>query len=155
MRRARGFTLIEIMVTVAIVAILATIAYPSYTDYIRRGRITEATTGLQDSRVRMEQFFLDNRSYCVGGGAGCVAGAAGTGWNNNAGCGINAPIGQSFQFDCTATANTYTITANGLAARAMNGFVYTINQTNTRATVSAWSGLSNANCWILKKDGSC
>ncbi len=47
-------------------AILAAIALPNYADYVTRGKITEATTGLSDMRQRYEQFFLDTRSYLNG-----------------------------------------------------------------------------------------
>ena len=57
MPRSRGFTLIELMIAVAIVAILAAIAIPSYSEYIRRSRITEAISALSGMRVKMEQFF--------------------------------------------------------------------------------------------------
>ena len=50
-RPAGGFTLIEVMVTVAIVAILAAIAYPSYRDYVLRGRLVDATTGLAETSL--------------------------------------------------------------------------------------------------------
>ena len=59
--RAHGFTLLEVMITVAIVGILAAIAIPSYGDYVTRSRIVEATNALGDYRNRMEKFFLDNR----------------------------------------------------------------------------------------------
>ena len=57
-RRARGFTLIELMVTVAIAAILASVSIPMYRDYVLRSRIIDATSKLSDFRVRMEQYFM-------------------------------------------------------------------------------------------------
>ena len=67
-RPARGFTLIELMITVAIAAILAAVAIPMYRDYVVRSRIIDATSRLSDFRVRMEQYFMDNRTYDAGGG---------------------------------------------------------------------------------------
>ena len=66
---ARGFTLIEVMIVVAIVAVLAAIALPNYADYVKRGKIIEATSALSDLRTRYEQYYLDNRTY-AGGCAG-------------------------------------------------------------------------------------
>ena len=56
----RGFTLIELVIAIAIVSILAGIAVPTMSDYLRRGRLIDAVARLSDHRVRMEQFFLDN-----------------------------------------------------------------------------------------------
>ena len=61
--RARGFTLIELMVTVVIVAILASIAIPAYTAQIRRSRRTEARTALLDLAGREERFLATNNHY--------------------------------------------------------------------------------------------
>ena len=59
----RGFTLIEVMITVAVVAILAAVALPQYRDYVTRGRIPEATSRLATLQVQAEQYFQDNRTY--------------------------------------------------------------------------------------------
>ena len=69
MRSNSGFTLIEVMITVAIVAILGAIAVPSYNEYVQRARITEATSALSDMRNKMEQYFQDNRTWTPGGGS--------------------------------------------------------------------------------------
>lgn len=64
-----GFTLIELMITVAIVAILAAIAYPSYTQYVIRGHRAAAQTEMMDIANRQQQFFLANRQYATSLGA--------------------------------------------------------------------------------------
>jgi type IV pilus assembly protein PilE len=145
MRQAKGFTLIEVMVVVAIVAILSAIAVPGYNNYVMRSKISEAVANLSDMRVKMEQYFLDNRTYVGACAAGTVA---------------PMPTGRYFTFACpTLTATTYTITATGIASEGMGGpppFVYTIDQNNTRVTVSAPPGWSaSLTCWTLRKDGSC
>src|SRR6516162_2622938 len=61
-----GFTMLEVMIVVAIVGILAAIALPNYSDYVKRGKIIEATSALSDLRTRYEQFYLDNRTYAGG-----------------------------------------------------------------------------------------
>jgi len=151
-RLQRGFTLLEIMVTVATLAILVAIALPNYIDYVTRGKIVEATSGLNDMRVRLEQYFADSRQYPTD----CVAAAAGP-----------APAGKIylpasvkyFAFSCALTATTYTVTATGTAAGGMTGFVYTIDQTSRRNTASlppGWVGAgSSSTCWVTRKSGDC
>jgi type IV pilus assembly protein PilE len=61
----KGFTLIELMITVAIVAILASIALPAYQDQVRRGHRAAAQTEMMDIATRQQQFFMANRSYAT------------------------------------------------------------------------------------------
>ncbi len=62
---ARGFTLIELMITVAIVAILAAVAIPQYSDYVRKSRRSDAWTLLQTAQQAQERFRLTNTSYAT------------------------------------------------------------------------------------------
>jgi type IV pilus assembly protein PilE len=145
MRSNKGFTLIELMIVVAIVAILATVVMPSYSNYIRRGKVTEATSNLAGLRVTMEQYYQDNRQYL--NGAVCGVGATPT-------------ATQNFSYACVATATTYTITATGLAS--MPGFGYSIDQGNNKvsiiiapATTAGWSNPIPNTCWTTKPGGTC
>jgi type IV pilus assembly protein PilE len=63
MRRAAGFTLIELMIVVVIIAILAAIAMNSYRQYILRGNRTSATRALQDLNSREENYYFSNNAY--------------------------------------------------------------------------------------------
>ena len=142
MKSQRGFTLIEVMIVVAIVAILASIAIPSYRDYVTRSKLVEAHTQLASMSVRMEQFFQDTRSYAGACQVGTVA---------------PAPTGKQFGFACTdLTIATYLVTARGIAAQGTGGFTYTMNQNNERATTFVPTGwTANATCWVSKKGGVC
>jgi type IV pilus assembly protein PilE len=63
LKRARGFTLIEVMVVVVIIAILAAIALPSYNNYLRKGRRADAQAALTDIASRQQQYLMDARAY--------------------------------------------------------------------------------------------
>ncbi len=137
MSKARGFTLIELMIVVAIIAILMMVALPSYQDYVTRSRLPEAAGGLATGRVAAEQWFQDQRTY-----AGFTCPANTTRWT----------------YACNGTANTFTITATGQGDMA--GFQFSINEQNVRASTitgaaaaKGWTG--NAACWIVRKGGSC
>ncbi|WP_455207916.1 type IV pilin protein [Kaarinaea lacus] len=59
----KGFTLIELMIAVVVVAILAMVAIPAYNDSVQKARRSDAKSTLTSAASRMEQFFLDNKTY--------------------------------------------------------------------------------------------
>jgi type IV pilus assembly protein PilE len=143
---ASGFTLIEVMITVAVIAIIAAVALPQYFDYVTRSRLVEGRSNLADMRTRMEQFFLDNRKYP----ATCVASTATPGVTE-----IRLPgNAKFFSYACTTlTPTAYTITATDTFSPGTH-FVFTINEANVRQTTTAPSGwATSTNCWIQRKSG--
>jgi type IV pilus assembly protein PilE len=141
--RGDGFTLLEVMIVVAIVGILAAIALPNYADYIKRGKIIEATTRLSEARTKLEQFYLDNRTYA--GGCAEPPQALGDLGGHSA-----------FSLACVSAATTYTVTATGVPAQGMDvAFVYTIDQTNAKNSTGPAGWAAGAGCWATRKDGSC
>ncbi len=63
MKNAKGFTLIEILMVIALIGILAAIAMPAYNNYVIRGKLVDASTQLASARIKLEQFFQDYRAY--------------------------------------------------------------------------------------------
>lgn len=139
-RPAQGFTLIEVMVTVAIIGILAAVALPSYKAYVVRGKIPEATAGLATRQVRLEQFFQDRRTY---------VGAPD--------CNTDSSSSKYFNFSCSASsASAFVLQAVG--KDSMAGFTYTVNEAGVKTSAalpSGWTTPSPNTCWALKQDGSC
>ena len=131
MTTRKGFTLIELMIAIAVIGILLGVALPAYTEYATRGKLVEGTSALSDGRVKMEQFFQDNRTY-----------AGGTAPANTANF-TYAPSNLS--------ATTYTITATGIGSLSV--FSYTINETNTKTSNTPWG--NSATCWVVRKGGAC
>lgn len=144
MKTQKGFTLIELMITVVVIGILASIAVPAYSNYVLRGKLTEAMTELAAMRVKLEQYYQDNRTYAGACAAGTVA---------------PLPSGTKyFTYSCpTLSASAFTVTAAGVDSQGTGAFVYTIDQSNTKQTTDAptdW-GTMPVNCWITKKGETC
>lgn len=141
--KEKGFTLIELMIVVAVIAILSAIAIPAYNDYVIRGKLVDATAQLSDGRIKIEQYFQDNRTYA------------------NVSSSIVSPCPAStkyFTISCAPTATTYTITAASNANKGLGAagdYTYTIDESNNKKTTSFAGQASTATCWLMKKSDSC
>lgn len=150
----RGFTLIEVMITVAIIGILTAIALPSYRDHVLRGYLGDATTQLASLQAQMERYYQDNRTYASITSASPAIYAP---------CDTNISLASrtqgKFVVSCngTPTASTYSLVSTGSGPVA--GFQYFVDNTNAQSTTidasrfPGWS--SSSSCWIVKKGSGC
>jgi len=124
--KKNGFTLIELMITVAIVAILAAIAYPSYQDSVMKTRRGIAQSELMEAASFMERYFTENNTYV--------------------GATLPATISSDFygySFSATPTATAYTVRAIPTAGSSQaSDTCGTMTLTQTGATTPTTSG-----CW--------
>ncbi len=132
--KARGFTLIELMITVAVLGIIVAIGYPAYTDQMRKTRRADAKAAIMDAASKMERFYTQFGRY-----SGTIANV-----------GISATSPENF-YGIAATvtgAGSQTFTLTATRAGQQTGDVcgnFTINQAQNRNVVSA--SLSAAQCW--------
>lgn len=107
-KKYRGFTLIELMIAVAVLAIIAAIAYPSYLDQVRASRRTDAKNALLEAAARQERFYSEYNTYTgtYVAGTGCTGLVCGLGFADN-----QSPEG-NYQMSITAAnATSYTLQA--------------------------------------------
>lgn len=137
-----GFTLVELMIVLVIASILGAIVYPSYRDHLIQAAIPEATGGLSLYAARLEEYYLDHRSYADSSGA----------------CALPVPVAGKFSFICAPGTNgqSYLLTASGVSGD-LAAFSYTLDQNGDERTThlpSDW-GTAPAGCWIQKRQTSC
>lgn len=136
-RSSLGFTLIELMVTVAIVGILAAVAFPSYTEYIKRGDRASARAALLEAQQFMERFYAANSRYTTDTG--------GTTSPNLPARLLQVPA-ESPKYDLTLTApatNSYTLTATPKGSDKCGN----LTLTNTGIKGISATGPTVQECW--------
>jgi len=149
-RHDTGFTLIELMITVVVLAILSAVALPSYQNYVRRGQLSEAFTTLSDLRVKMEQWYQDNKYYGAGAGSTACPTLPGT---------SGFPVaGKYFSVSCgpdggAAPLQKFKLLATG-SSTLTTGYDYTLTEAGTKGTANFAGATSTAACW-LTKPGTC
>jgi len=137
----RGFTLIELLIVIAMMGILMAIAVPSYSDYLKRGRIVDGLVPLADMGAKLEQYFQDYRQYTGACAADSIA---------------PLPAETShFKYTCALDETPPKVTATGKGS--MSGFVFTLDTKGVRKTAATPTGWTKpeANCWSSRRDGSC
>jgi type IV pilus assembly protein PilE len=143
MNKIKGFTLIEMLIVVAIIGILTAIAYPSYNDHVVKTRRAEGKVTLNDVAVQLERCFTMNGAYNVN----CATAAA------LQGAGI--PSQQFYVVTAAAgaiTATTFTITATPLAPQlAQDTRCGSLRLTN--AGVKTWTGTEPVGSFGQKECG--
>jgi type IV pilus assembly protein PilE len=131
--RERGFTLIEVMITVAIVAILSAIALPAYTAYVQRSRVPPALDALSALATRMEQRFQDSGSYA-----------------NGDACGATMPTTENFAITCELSNDGQGFTATATGSGPVDGYGFSIDHQGVRVTTAHPKGVPSTNCWSMK-----
>lgn len=154
MKKNYGFTLIELMITVAIIGILASIAYPSYMEYVRRSHRAEARNTLNTIAQRMEQNYNLSGAYDVTSTAAAVNDTTIAGWGLNQ-TPVSGNARYNFGFSAGPTATTFTIAATPVGSQASDTCgVLSLNERNLKAaqgenpnTAGVTRSNTTATCW--------
>ena len=138
--KAKGFTLIELMIVVAVIAILGAIAYPSYVNYVVETRRGTAAACLVEMGQYMERHFTTNLSYEIDRDV-----------FNGIGFECKGDLADFYDFDFTAdpTATAYVLQADpkGAQDRDTECGILTLNQEGARTANGSTSAATVSECW--------
>ena len=141
--KTNGFTLIEMLIVVAVIGILSAIAVPSYNQYVIRAKVSEGLQLLAGAKLPIDQYYQDNGTYL-----------------NGANCGGTLPANTSnFTFACAAVAaagatpESYKVTMKGVTTSSVKSYEYTLTDRGIRATTAHPTRTDTA-CWV-QPNGSC
>ena len=136
MQKIRGFTLLELMIVVAVTGILATVAYPSFQDYVMRSKRSIAKIRMLDIVERQTRHFIDNRTYGDLSDLGYAADTIGINDDGDTAAGA----GTYDLSTTTATAATFTLqaVAKNQQLNDTGCTTLTINLVGTRSPIACW-----------------
>ena len=117
MKKSKGFTLLELMITVAILGVVASVAIPAYTGYLTTARMSEAKNNIAALKLAEEEYYLEKNDYFDGANAGEINTRSGGLWTVSAGE-SGTP---HFDYAITVSGASYTITARGKAGTPVDG----------------------------------